>query len=107
LFGDQVKVRFRLSYFPFTEPSFEVDASCPYCHGKGCPICKQSGWIEILGAGMLHENVLKSANINHIKTGFAFGIGIDRLAMLKFGINDVRFLYANDFRIINQFKKRG
>ncbi len=104
IFGSKVETRFRLSYFPFTEPSFEVDMTCPYCEGKGCPICKQTGWIELLGAGMLHANVLKAANIN-IKTGLAAGFGIDRLAMIKYGIKDIRDLYSNDFRVLNQFKK--
>ncbi|MDR1234673.1 MAG: phenylalanine--tRNA ligase subunit alpha [Mycoplasmataceae bacterium] len=104
LFGDKVQARFRLSYFPFTEPSFEVDMTCTNCHGKGCPMCKHTGWIEILGAGMLHENVMKAANVN-IKTVLAAGIGIDRLAILKYGFSDIRDLYNNDFRVLNQFKK--
>ncbi|MDE7433815.1 MAG: hypothetical protein K2M43_01575 [Mycoplasmoidaceae bacterium] len=104
IFGPQIETRFRLSYFPFTEPSFEVDMTCPYCNGEGCAICKQTGMIELLGAGMLHANVMKAANIN-IKTGLAAGIGIDRLAMIKYGIKDIRDLYNNDFRILNQFKK--
>lgn len=104
LFGSKIQTRFRLSYFPFTEPSFEVDMTCPYCGGKGCAICKQTGMIELLGAGMLHANVMKAANIS-IKTGLAAGIGIDRLAMIKYGIRDIRDLYSNDFRVLNQFKK--
>lgn len=104
LFGSKVETRFRLSYFPFTEPSFEVDVTCPYCNGKGCNICKNSGFIEVLGAGMLHFNVMKNANIN-IKTGLAAGMGIDRLAMIKYRITDIRDLYSNDFKILNQFKK--
>lgn len=104
LFGEKVQVRFRLSHFPFTEPSFEVDVTCTNCHGKGCSMCKHTGWIEILGAGMFHENVMKAANVK-IKTALAAGIGIDRLAILKYGFNDIRDLYSNDFRILNQFKK--
>lgn len=103
IFGPKIKVRFRLSQFPFTEPSFEVDMSCPYCNNKGCAICKNTGWIELLGAGMLHHNVLAAANID-IKTGLAAGFGVDRLAMIKYGIKDIRDLYSNDFRILNQFK---
>lgn len=103
LFGQDIESRFRLSHFPFTEPSFEVDMKCHHCNGKGCSVCKQSGWIEILGAGMLHSNVLKSANIK-IKTGLAAGIGIERLAMIKYGISDVREFYTNNFRFLEQFK---
>lgn len=106
LYGKDVKIRFRLSYFVFTEPSFEVDIQCPVCHGKGCSLCKKSGWIEILGAGMLHQNVLKSAGFK-INSGIAAGIGIDRLAMIKYGINDIRDIYSNDFRFINQFAKEN
>ncbi|MBQ0045823.1 MAG: phenylalanine--tRNA ligase subunit alpha [Mycoplasma sp.] len=104
IFGNEVKTRYRLSYFPFTEPSFEVDVSCFNCGGKGCPMCKQSGWIEILGAGMLHKNVLESAHIKKINSGLAAGIGIERIAMLKYGIKDVRDIYNNDFRLLNQLK---
>lgn len=104
LFGEQVKTRFRLSHFPFTEPSFEVDMSCHWCGGKGCNICKKTGWIEVLGAGILHQNVLASANIVGL-SGIAAGIGIERMIMLKYGINDIRHIYNNDFRLLNQFKK--
>lgn len=104
IFGRDVKTRYRLSYFPFTEPSFEVDVSCFNCGGKGCPVCKQSGWIEILGAGMLHRKVLQSANIKKVNSGLAAGIGIDRVAMLKYGIKDIRDIYNNDFRLSNQLK---
>ncbi len=104
IFGKDVKTRYRLSYFPFTEPSFEVDVTCFNCNGKGCPMCKQSGWIEILGAGMLHKNVLKAANIKRINSGLAAGIGIERIAMLKYGIRDVRDIYNNDFRLLSQLK---
>ncbi|MDR0985887.1 MAG: phenylalanine--tRNA ligase subunit alpha [Mycoplasmataceae bacterium] len=103
LFGDDIKVRYRLSYFPFTEPSFEVDMSCINCQGKGCSMCKNTGWIEILGAGMLHHNVLKASNVS-IKNGIAAGIGLDRLAILKYGLTDIRDIYSNDFRIMDQFK---
>lgn len=104
LFGQEAKTRYRLSFFPFTEPSFEVDVQCFKCHGQGCKICKKTGWIEILGAGMLHENVLTAANIKD-KTAIAGGIGIERLAMLKYGITDIRYLYNNNFAINRQFKK--
>jgi len=104
IFGEQIKTRYRLSFFPFTEPSFEVDISCFNCGGKGCPTCKHTGWIEILGAGILHRNVLKAANIKSINTGLAAGIGIERIAMLKYGIKDIRDIYNNDFRLTNQLK---
>jgi len=104
LFGNQIKTRYRLSYFPFTEPSFEVDVSCFNCGGKGCPMCKHTGWIEVLGAGMLHRNVLDMANIRKINSGLAAGIGIERIAMLKYGITDIRDIYNNDFRLAKQLK---
>lgn len=107
LFGSDIKTRYRLSYFPFTEPSFEVDIGCFKCHGKGCSLCKNSGWIEILGAGLLHQNVLDQANINFTKTALAAGFGLDRIAMIKYGINDIRYLYNNDFRLINQLKNKS
>ncbi|WP_018659385.1 phenylalanine--tRNA ligase subunit alpha [Allofustis seminis] len=104
IFGENREVRFRPSYFPFTEPSVEVDVSCFKCGGKGCNVCKQSGWIEILGAGMIHPNVLKMSGIDSNKyTGFAFGTGPDRMAMLKYGVNDIRQFYLNDERFLNQF----
>ncbi|MDE5651678.1 MAG: phenylalanine--tRNA ligase subunit alpha, partial [Ureaplasma sp.] len=103
LFGSNTKTRFRLSYFPFTEPSFEVDVSCFKCQQKGCNVCKKTGWIEILGAGMLNINVLNISNTN-IKNGLAAGIGIERIAMLKYGIDDIRNFYQNDFEIVKQFK---
>lgn len=103
LFGSSIKTRFRLSYFPFTEPSFEVDVSCFKCGQKGCNICKKTGWIEILGAGMLNINVLNISDTK-IKNGLAAGIGIERIAMLKYGIDDIRNFYQNDFEIIKQFK---
>ena len=104
LFGNQIKTRYRLSYFPFTEPSFEVDISCFNCGGKGCSMCKHTGWIEILGAGILHRNVLKNANIKKINSGLAAGIGVERIAMLKYGIKDIRDIYNNDFRLAKQLK---
>ena len=105
LIGKNCELRFRPSYFPFTEPSYEVDVSCFNCGGKGCNICKGTGWIEILGAGMVHPNVLNMCGYDSNKyTGFAFGIGPERIAMLKYGIDDIRLLYENDMRFINQFK---
>ena len=98
------KTRFRPSYFPFTEPSVEVDASCPYCHGKGCRVCKGTGWIEILGAGMVNRNVLKNCDVDPDKyTGFAFGIGLDRITSIIYGINDMRLEFENDVRFLKQF----
>ena len=106
LFSKDTKIRFRPSYFPFTEPSFEVDMTCHICNGKGCPTCKGTGWIEILGSGMVHPNVLQMANIDSDKySGFAFGVGIERLAMLKYGITDIRDLYTNDVRFLDGFKR--
>lgn len=104
IFGPEVKTRYRLSYFPFTEPSFEVDVSCFNCGGKGCNTCKQTGWIEILGAGMLHQKVLDAANIKRVNSGLAAGIGIERIATLKYGIKDIRDIYNNDFRLAKQLK---
>ena len=107
MLGENLKLRFRPSYFPFTEPSYEVDVSCFKCGGKGCNLCKQTGWIEILGSGMVHPNVLKANGYAPEKyTGFAFGTGLDRLAMFKYGITDVRLLYANDIRFLNQFDRK-
>ena len=104
ILGENTKVRFRPSYFPFTEPSVEVDVTCFKCGGKGCPLCKGNGWIEVLGAGMVHPNVLKMAGYNPDKyQGFAFGIGIERITMLKYGIDDIRNFYTNDPRFIKQF----
>ncbi|MGL4952021.1 MAG: phenylalanine--tRNA ligase subunit alpha [Mycoplasma sp.] len=105
LFGQELNVRYRLSYFPFTEPSFEVDVECWKCRNKGCNICKQSGWIEILGAGMLNQNVIKFAGIREIDTGIAAGIGVERIAMLKYGVSDIRDFYNNDFEINKQYKR--
>ncbi|MGB6178433.1 phenylalanine--tRNA ligase subunit alpha [Carnobacterium sp.] len=105
LFGAEREIRLRPSYFPFTEPSVEVDVSCFKCGGSGCNVCKQTGWIEILGSGMVHPNVLEMAGIDSSKySGFAFGLGPDRVAMLKYGIDDIRYFYQNDSRFLNQFK---
>lgn len=106
MFGEQRKIRLRPSYFPFTEPSVEVDVSCFKCGGKGCNVCKQTGWIEILGAGMVHPNVLEMSGIDSKKySGFAFGVGIERVAMLRYGINDIRGFYQGDVRFGEQFEK--
>jgi phenylalanyl-tRNA synthetase alpha chain len=103
-FGKNVSLRFRPSYFPFTEPSAEVDVTCTVCKGKGCSVCKHSGWVEILGAGMVHPRVLHSVNYDSdIYTGFAFGMGIERIAILKYGIDDIRLFYENDIRFLTQF----
>ncbi len=103
-FGDHVKVRFRPSYFPFTEPSAEMDIDCQICGGSGCSVCKQSGWVEILGCGMVHPNVLTNCKIDAEKySGFAFGMGIERLTMLKYQINDLRLFSENDVRFLRQF----
>jgi len=105
LFGEDTKTRFRPSYFPFTEPSAEMDISCNICGGKGCNICKYSGWVEILGCGMVDPFVLDSCNIDGKKyTGYAFGMGIERITMLKYQINDLRLFFANDLRFLDQFK---
>ena len=107
MLGDNLSLRFRPSYFPFTEPSYEVDVTCFKCGGKGCNLCKQTGWIEILGAGIVHPNVLKMNGYDPEQYGgFAFGTGIDRLAMFKYGITDMRYLYQNDVRFISQFDRR-
>ena len=106
MLGENSKLRFRPSYFPFTEPSVEVDVSCHICNGKGCPTCKGTGWIEILGAGEVHPNVLKMAGYDPEKcSGFAFGVGIERVAMLKYGIDDIRHFYTNDKRFNSTFKR--
>ncbi len=106
MLGENSTLRFRPSYFPFTEPSYEVDVSCFKCGGKGCNLCKQTGWIEILGSGMVHPNVLKMNGYDPEKyTGFAFGTGLDRLAMFKYGIPDIRLLYQNDIRFLKQFDR--
>ena len=105
LFSADVKTRLRPSYFPFTEPSVEVDVSCFECGGKGCPLCKHTGWIEVLGGGVVHHNVLKNCGIDpEVYSGFAFGIGIERIAMLKYGINNMGLMFENDLRFLKQFK---
>ena len=107
MFGEKREIRLRSSYFPFTEPSVEVDVSCAECGGKGCSVCKGTGYIEILGAGMVHPNVLKMAGYDSEKfSGFAFGVGIERVAMLKYDINDIRKFYTDDIRFLKQFAKR-
>ena len=105
LFGEDREIRLRPSYFPFTEPSIEVDVSCFKCRGKGCPLCKDTGWIEILGAGMVNNNVLSMCGYDpKVYQGFAFGVGVERIAMLKYGIDDIRSLYSDDLRLLKQFK---
>ena len=105
LFGPKTMTKFRPHHFPFTEPSAEMDVSCFKCGGKGCNVCKGSGWIEILGCGMTHPHVHEAGGIDTNKyTGFAVGMGVERIAMLKYGIDDIRLLYENDTRFIEQFK---
>lgn len=105
MFGDDMKLRYRPHHFPFTEPSLEVDVTCPICKGKGCPSCGNTGWsMELLGGGMVHPKVLENCGIDSEKyTGFAFGLGVDRIAMVKYGLDDIRLLYDNDKRFIEQF----
>jgi len=104
LFGEKRQVRFRPSYFPFTEPSAEMDVSCFACSGSGCRLCSQTGWIEILGCGMVDPNVFKAVHIDpEVYTGWAFGIGVERIAMLQYGITDIRLFYENDLKFLNQF----
>jgi phenylalanyl-tRNA synthetase alpha chain len=105
LYGKETKIRLRPSYFPFTEPSAEMDVSCKICGGKGCNVCKYTGWLEVLGCGMVHPNVLEACDIDSKKyTGFAFGMGIERAAMLKYQVNDLRLYFENDLRFLDQFK---
>jgi phenylalanyl-tRNA synthetase alpha chain len=107
-FEKSLDIRFRPSYFPFTEPSLEVDISCVKCEGQGCRICKQTGWLEVLGAGMVHPNVLKAAGVDaSVYSGFAWGMGVERLAMLRYGIDDLRSLYENDLRFLFPDKLSG
>ena len=107
ILGEKTNVRFRPSFFPFTEPSVEVDVTCFKCGGKGCPLCKKTGWIEVLGAGMVHPNVLEMSGYDSKKyQGFAFGTGMDRFAMFKYGIPDIRTIYGNDIRFLNQFDRK-
>jgi len=104
-FQKDIKVKTQPFYFPFTEPSFEFTASCPFCDGKGCSICSQTGWIELLGCGMIHPNVLKEGGIDPAKyTGFAWGFGIDRLVMMKYGIEDIRHFHSGNLKFLRQFK---
>ena len=104
IFSEDVKVRLRPSFFPFTEPSTEVDISCVMCHGKGCKVCKGTGWLEILGAGMVHPHVLEMSGYDPKKvSGFAFGMGVERIAMLSYGVDDLRLFYDNDMRFLRQF----
>lgn len=106
MFGPEREVRLRQSYFPFTEPSQEIDVSCHVCGGKGCPVCKGSGWIEILGSGMVHPNVLEEAGIDSSKySGFALGVGVERVAMLKYGIDDIRNFYNNNVGFLKNYKR--
>ena len=106
-FGEKREVRLRPSYFPFTEPSVEVDISCHNCGGKGCPMCKHTGWIEILGAGMVNPHVLEMCGFDsEVYQGFAFGIGIERVAMLKYGIDNIRNFYNDDIRFLSQFGRK-
>jgi phenylalanyl-tRNA synthetase alpha chain len=107
-FERDLAMRLRPSYFPFTEPSAEVDMSCVFCEGKGCRTCKQSGWLEISGCGMVHPNVLRASGVDAQRyTGYAFGAGIDRLAMLRYGVNDLRLFFENDLRFLRQFRSFG
>jgi phenylalanyl-tRNA synthetase alpha chain len=104
IFGSDLKTRFRPSFFPFTEPSAEVDVQCVHCRGKGCNVCKHTGWLEILGSGMIHPNVLRAVRIDPEKyTGFAFGMGVERIAMLKYQVDDMRLFFENDLRFLKQF----
>ncbi len=104
-FERELAVRFRPSYFPFTEPSAEVDIACVICNGGGCRVCKHTGWIEILGCGMIHPNVFANVNVDNERfTGFAFGIGVERLTMLRYGVNDLRLFFENDLRFLQQFR---
>ena len=105
IFGENVKTRLRPSYFPFTEPSVEVDVSCFACGGKGCRLCKDTGWIEVLGAGMVNRHVLENCGVDpDVYTGFAFGMGIERIAMLKYGIPNIKMLFESDVRVLEQFR---
>ncbi len=105
MYGRDIKMRFRPSFFPFTEPSAEIDISCLICNGAGCNVCKHSGWVEIAGSGMVHPNVLRNCNIDPEEfTGFAFGMGIERVTMLRYQINDLRLFSENDVRFLRQFQ---
>ena len=105
MFGANTQIRLRPSYFPFTEPSAEMDVSCNLCGGKGCNVCKGTGWLEIMGCGMVDPNVLKASGIDpEVYSGFAFGMGVERIAMLKYGVNDLRMYFENDVRFLGQFR---
>jgi phenylalanyl-tRNA synthetase alpha chain len=105
MFGSDVKLRFRPSFFPFTEPSAEVDITCYLCGGKGCRVCKHTGWLEIMGCGMVHPNVLRNCNIDpDIYSGYAWGMGIERTTLLCYKIDDIRLLFENDVRMLSQFE---
>ncbi|MEI8348353.1 MAG: phenylalanine--tRNA ligase subunit alpha, partial [Pseudomonadota bacterium] len=105
IFKRDVEVRLRPGFFPFVEPGFELDIKCLICAGKGCPVCKQSGWVELLPCGMVHPNTLKAGGIDpNVYNGFAFGLGLDRLVMMRYGIDDIRHIHGGDLRFINQFK---
>ena len=107
MFGTGREIRFRASFFPFTEPSYEVDVSCFNCGQKGCNICKGTGWIEILGCGMVHPNVLENCGFDHTKyQGFAFGVGIERVASLKYGVTNMRDYFTNDYRFLHNFNRK-
>jgi phenylalanyl-tRNA synthetase alpha chain len=104
VFGPDRQTRFRANYFPFTEPSAEMDVACILCDGKGCQVCKRTGWLEILGCGMVHPTVLRNGGYDPaVYSGFAFGMGPERIAMLKYGIDDIRYFWANDLRFLEQF----
>ena len=107
MLGENLDLRFRPSYFPFTEPSYEVDVTCFKCGGKGCNLCKQTGWIEVFAAGMVHPNVLKMNGYDpEVWGGFAFGPGWDRITMFRYGVPDIRYLYQNDIRMLKQFDRK-
>ena len=104
MFGPEVSLRFRPSYFPFTEPSAEIDIACVICRGEGCRVCKITGWLEVLGAGMVHPAVFEAVGYDPEEyTGFAFGLGVERFAMLRYGVNDLRSFFENDARFLKQF----
>ena len=104
MFGENIKTKFRPHHFPFTEPSAEMDATCFVCNGEGCKVCKGSGWIELWGCGMVHPDVLRKGGIDPEEySGFAFGMGVDRIVMLKYALDDIRLLYESDMRFLNQF----
>jgi phenylalanyl-tRNA synthetase alpha chain len=104
IFGGEIKTRLRPGYFPFVEPGFELDFQCRVCLGKGCSVCKQSGWVELLPCGLIHPNVLKFGGLDpDVWTGFAFGLGLDRLVMMRHGINDIRYFHSGNLRFLNQF----